>query len=717
MAFEIPRSRRTQTISTPRQPRLDPRVGGQIGAAAADAALRLGDQLTDFVQEKQRARNAAALMKAETDATTALTDLELEFEKDPDFKTQEERFPERANELRDQIAKTIDDEATKQKFTLSFDRFAAAKKSAVVRRAFRREVDETVAGLDNSLTSLAREAGFANNEVERDEIVAKGFAQIGDLADNGFITQRDAERRRQVFRTEIDTAQVRELITENPGLAITMLEDEENFPALDPTARAVLADQAKNREAALIAREEARLAKVRRAIGNELDDIDEVISAGFDAGARRLEDIKAAIDAAGDPNLTQRFKDIEKTAALQERLRVQTPADLQNFVNEERTRLNRKRGVRAADVERLDMAEKLLTTMRTEVRRDPISWGNRVGLFEVEPLQIVGDQAATSMRARVGVALAVSSHYGVPPRFTTDEEAEQLKIAFAAADPDGQLAIATTIREGFGAHAPSVFKDIAKDAPVVAHAAGLTALGAGHLGAARDALAGHAAIKQNNDVLPPPSDQADWTDGTLGGALGELPKTRSALLDSAKAIYTTRALRRGLTKDTADEDLWIQALHEAAGGTVGTDGERYGGIGEYRGVQVIVPATLRTDEFERRVQRLREVEGSLSRFSVGGGPPVDAQGRELMPKDLDEVWLVSVGHGQYQISSTDPREGPAQFFQGTGPQGFYVLDLIPRQTDSSGGARPQVTAPPATPDPNSPARTSGAPTGFEAGAG
>lgn len=717
MAIEIQRSRRSQSISVPRQPRLDPRVGAQVGEAVAQGAQELGNQVAQIVREKQRARNASALMKAETDATTALTDLELEFEKDTDFKTQEVRFPQRAEELRDRLAGTIDDAATREKFTLSFDRVAGAKRSAVVRRAFRREVDETVAGLDGSLTSLAREAGFANNDIEREAIVSQGFAQIGDMAESGFITQQDAERRRQVFRTEIDTAQVRELITDNPSLAITMLKDRENFPALDPTNRAALADQAKGREAALAAREEARLAKVRRTIGSELADLEEVISAGFDAGARRLEAVKGAIDAAGDPQLSQRFNDIQKTAALQEQLRVQTPADLQNFVNAEQTRLNKKRGVSAAEVERLGMAEKLLTTMKTEVARDPISWGNRVGLFEIEPLQIIGDQAATSMRARVGVALAAAGHYGVPPRFTTDEEAEQLKIAFETADPDGQLALAVTIREGFGSHAPRVFKDIAKDAPVVAHAAGLTALGAGHLSAGRDILAGHAAIKEGNDVLPPPSDRADWTDDAIGGSLGELPKVRAAVLDSAKAIYTTRALRRGITKDTPDEDLWTQALHEATGGTIGTDGERMGGIGEYRGVQVIVPPTMKTHEFERRVQRLVEVDNSLRRFSVGGGPPIDTQGRELLPKDLDDVWLVSVGNGQYQLSSTDPRAGPASFFQGTGPQGFYVLDLIPRQTPPAGEATPQVTPPPTTPGPEFPARTSGAPTGFGAGSG
>lgn len=675
MAFEIPRSRRTQSISIPRQPRLNPRSVPSPGAALADGASKVIEVTAKTFANVEEARQRAELMRAETKGTTALTELEFELEKDPDFKTHGERFAERAGELRDTIAETLDDQITREKFTQSFEKFAAIKSISVRRRAFRREVDEAQADLDSSLSVLVREAALANNDLERADIISKAGGQIDDLADAGFITEQNAEKRRQEFNEEVAEARARDLITRDPETAIAALDDPGTFTALDPTDRSILRAKAVARFEKVQAREKLEAKKFLKEVEFELDTIQEIMEAGFDPGEAKIQSVKQAIDAAGVPELQQRLRSIESMASLQEQLRTRTPADLQNFVNREQTRLQAADAVTSTEIDRLVLAEKLLGRMRSELANDPLSWANRIGLRKIEPLQIIGDQATQSMQARISDALAVADYYTITPRFLTDEEATQLKGAFSSVGPDEKLQLIARISEGFGQHALRIFADMSDTAPTDAHAAGLATLGKGHIRTAQDILNGQAARGAGNDVLPARTDQETWTDETLGAGFGQMPRLRAALVESAKAIYTTRALQRGIGKDDPNEELWEAALQDAAGRRVDKQGNQWGGITEYRGLKVLIPPTIQADKFEDAI--LSMSDSDLRRHSVGGGPPMDTQGRVLLAKDLDQVWLVSVGHGKYYLSTTDPQRTVPLWYQGTGRRGIYELDLSP----------------------------------------
>ena len=695
MAIDIPRLTRTQTIATPRFRRGSPSAAAAPGRALEQAGQALSQAAVETGQRLIRSRNAADLLAADTEATRRVTELELKFEQDSDYRTHSERFQQEAKSIRDELAERIADRRTRGRFQADFDRFALSKEVSIRRRARRREIDATVAELDTNLTTLAGQAALTNNDLERMQIRNRAFSAVDELAAGGIISEQNAVVRKQAFKSEVDEARVRSLITSDSSAALSALEDANQLTGLEPKARARLTDMAQTRENVRQARAEARMAKVSRALNDELKNIDGIIKAGFDPGEARIDRLRRAADLIDDRKLSAKLDRMVDLSTLQGRLRVMTPADLQSWVNRERTRLNELGNVNETEAARVDMADKLLTTMNTGLARDPLSFANRVGVVDIQPITFAGDAAVPSMQERVRDAVAIAQYYGVAPKFITDEEKAQLRSTFQNADADGKLAMAAMIQRGFREHGNVVLGELAKNAPVAAHAAGLTALGPAHARAARDILVGEKAIRDGNNLAPPKIDRDMWTNDVLGNALGELPGTRATVLEAAKAIYTTRALQRGITAETPDEDLWKQAVQEAVGARIDPDGTRWGGVGDWNGRPVLIPPTVREAEFENRIENLTDED--LTRLSVGGGPPRDLRGRQLKASQLDEVWFVSAGVGRYLISTTDPADDDPRFLLGTGPKNFYILDLFADDPALSGAAAAQVSDGPATP--------------------
>lgn len=721
MALKVEPYVRRQGLADVPGVRINPAAVAAPYAAISAAAEKAGDAVEGLALKMQRARDESDLAAARTEATRQLDDLDLQFYEDPDYRTHVDRFDERSSTIKDELAGRIESGDARRRFSEAFDNFQEVKRSAIKSRAIKREHDAMIGTLDTDLGSIARQAATARNDVERYALVDQGIESIENLAATGVITQQNAAKRKAEFRGDIDEQSVRSLIIANPTLAIAALKDADRFGGLDPIKRVQLQDQAETRKLVLENRAEAQVKAAAAKVGDELDDIEDILAAGFDPGEARMEATASAVArlAGTEPGaaLSKRAREIATTASHIGRMRTMTPADAQQAVADEETRLRTLSNVSKAEVDRLAASRKLLTTMRTEVKRDPLGWANRTGIRDIAPLTLQGEAALPSMAQRRTDALAVATYYGEPPRFLTDEEAGQLSRVYTAADADGRLQIAASINTGFGRFAPEVFKEITRDSAVGAHAAGLTTLGAAHVPAARAAFVGEKAMKDGNNVLPQPTDRAAWTDQTVGGALGQLPATRAALLDTAAAIYTARALQQGITKETgvsrASQALWKRSIQEAAGAVFDHDGEQWGGLGEYRGARVLIPASIRADDFEKTVRKLSDAE--LKAYSVGGGPARDARGRDLKADQLDDVWLVSAGHGRYYVSSTDPTDGPALLMAGTGPGGLYVLDMTLRHPARTGGAGAQAGAGPATEGAAAPAAPAAAPQGLPGG--
>lgn len=499
----------------------------------------------------------------------------------------------------------------------------------------------------------------------------------GDLAAAAatWMTSEQATRYRGAGQQVLVESALRGMIAHNPNQALKALDQGEVSPVqvLTVSQRQSLQGAAR----AELSRRQTAWNAQRREYREELRDVVDIMEAGFNPGIDRLKGLSAGITRLGDPELTADLRGALEIHAFQQEARGWTPADLQNWITEENGRLAKSGEVSALETKRIELAGRLLNTMNTEIRRDPLSWAGRAGVREIRPVNLTGDDAVDSMKRRTGDALTVAAYYGAKPKFLTDEESHQLRGVMESGNPDTVLGVIASIRSGFGAHTPDVLGEISKDAPVGAHIAGLSILSQNHARTARDAVVGQQILKTTKDILPPAVDRKAMAAETYGAAFGGSPTTGAIAVEVANAIFAARAHARGLSPESDSDtvtQLYEASLQEAAGASYGPDGTQFGGIVNINGVAVIAPSNVSATKFRAAMSAMQDDD--LIRAG-GGDLPKYTNGKAFTAKDLRQkkAWLVSIGEGEYLLSATDPAEGPAEFLQGSGPGGYFVLSV------------------------------------------
>lgn len=531
--------------------------------------------------------------------------------------------------------------------------------------------------LEGALDDLANVA-YASPE-KLPQLLAQAQGDL-DAAAATHLSPEQAGKHSDKIDSVLAEAAMRGRIERDPAAALKALAPDEEAPSdpavalLTPARRETLAGAAR----AELTRRRVEANAARAEVREELNAIGDLVKRGYDPGADRLAAAATAAAATGDAKLTAKLAAIEDTRAFMTAARREDPVALQDWINGERARLNAKGSVNEREADRVDAAETLLGEMTRGLEQDPVSWANRVGLVAAQPLFQPGQAAdPAAMRARRDQALAVAEHYGVAPRMLTDEESGRLGSQLAAAGPDAKLQMFGAIREGFGAYTPDVLREVAADDPVSAQAAGLFVFGEGQQRVtARAALAGQEIVKGGNASLPAKADQDAAVAETLGTAAGSLSRTHNQIIETAKALYAAEAQRRGLPPNAPEgRDLFAEMLQKAAGRTTGRDGRDYGGIAEYNGAQVLIPAELAADDFADRVQALTDQQ--LVDGSVGWGPPLwPGESQPIAAEQLRSLYLVPRADGQYQVALSDPALGEPDFARDPGaPGGIYVLDI------------------------------------------
>ena len=386
-----------------------------------------------------------------------------------------------------------------------------------------------------------------------------------------------------------------------------------------------------------------------RALTNKVKQINGLVEKGFDIKPEDWNGIQAEVAANGDPLLAETLNAAKSLSQFQSSIKQLAPADLQLVVSEQRNQIEEAGGIEDFEqVRRLDVSEKLLTEMKTELRRDPISWGVRVGLIDNSPLVLEGDLAADSMDRRRAQADALARHYGITPRFMTDEEVSQLSEGLPGMTVDQKLALSNTIALGFGDDAAAVLNRVSDNNATFSHVGGLMLGGSqGNADVARNIFSGNIArIDDKNNILPSKIDLDTGYANLAGGALGASSKTRANVINAAKDIYTRKGLLAGLTSDEFDEDLWDQSLNEAAG-AVFVDGAQYGGFGDYNGEKIVLPKGMTQDDFD---QRLGSINDDKITTGVFGDVPRHVDGTIATADEIEDGVLISVGDGLYAIA-------------------------------------------------------------------
>lgn len=430
-------------------------------------------------------------------------------------------------------------------------------------------------------------------------------------------------------------------------------------------------------EAGLSREVTARNAAVRAA-GEDIKSLAKRAEKGFPAPPEELAAIEAKVAAAGDPRTAADLQNAKGLLELQEAARSWTPAQIDGVILQGRQRMQSE-GASTDQTGRLALLEGLETTMRTELKQDPLGWADRVGVLKVPPLNFSDEvEAAVSLKTRIAQADEVGARYGQEPVYLRPDEKRALSTLVAQGGEQA-LGLAATFAGVAGEKAPKMMAELFDAAPAVAMIGGLVAE-AGPTPAARDAADGLALRKTEGfqSIAPSSKEARTQAAGLIGGALSSMPKSETAAIALANATYEIRARRQGVTE--FDADLWKQGLREVLGEqTIG--GDVYGGVVNQnrwfdgRGDNMIVlPSFVRQDRWREVIDALQPEDIA----AAGLGAPVGENGKPVSMERLKGATLVQAGDGIYALATGDPSSPGAEGIVRTGKPGAldtFRLDL------------------------------------------
>jgi len=422
-----------------------------------------------------------------------------------------------------------------------------------------------------------------------------------------------------------------------------------------------------------------------RALANKVTRINSLVEKGFSIRPDDWSVVQAEVAANGDTVLAETLENAKALSLWQNELVQLTPVELQSVVNEQRNSISSEEGIRSFEqVRRLEVSERLLTEMKRELNRDPISWATRVGIIKSEPLTLEGPEALDSMERRHAQGLEVAAQYGIEAKFLTDEEVSGLSVALPEMTVDNKILLANTISGGFGPDAGSVLERVADDNGSFAHVGGLVHNGSqGNVDVARRILQGNLArVGQKTNILPPKSDLAAVFSDVAGTALAT-SVTRETVIDAAKDLYTQAGLLMGLTSDEFDDELYAKSLNEAAG-AVFINGTQYGGFADYQGNEIVLPRNMTIDEFD---DRLSDITDDEIKSGIFVDIPRHVNGTIATADEINDGLLIPVGEGVYAVARNEDGTG---LFVGSIPNQPFLIDINGLNVTSRSNEVPQL---------------------------
>ena len=666
-----------------------PVTGGNAGApfqAAANVAGQVSDQAAAIHAAEQRAALAAALSRSEMALDRQLTETALKFEAD------HQGFEAAGQQVRDGWLQTLPPELQRQAGLVA-DRHLALHRNRILAVEHGRakeadkaellgrseiELEKAMAAAragDGEALTMAMAAFEASRKSLFDAgmISAEGSVKLGRALVDGVERQQamqgfDAARGQGLAAAEAYIKQF-----EAGGVSPEIAHPDQRARIAGEMHRGLAADRAKRRE---------REAAAKKAWREQFGEHREAVKVAAEAVVKGrqfvgFEDLKTemAALAADDPKrygpLLQTLNDAERLAGVQQDFPALPPSQRHKLIEARSAEVTRD-----ADNTEIDLMKDIHNGAVETVRKDPHEHAaahldpdyHSPALTLTDPVSFgAGLQQRAAATAKI-----TAWNDGQPVAFLRPGEAEAMRDAFNAMSAGDQALYLQAVNNGAGGYAPVIYEALGKaGAPELAHIGGLTALGPQHHGVAETALMG-----LQTEGVPLPQDHKLLFAEMTGPALAAAPRSRGVVKSTADAIYKGQALRRGLSKDDADTDLYEEAVQLALGKAVLPDGSQTGGLTEINDVMVVVPAGM-------TAARLREIFGALrgpsavldlTVMSTGGAPPRDSAGNAFDP-NKHSLYPITSGDGTYYLSSTYPETEGVTYLRGTGPGGRYEMDI------------------------------------------
>jgi hypothetical protein len=314
-----------------------------------------------------------------------------------------------------------------------------------------------------------------------------------------------------------------------------------------------------------------------------------------------------------------------------------------------------------AETDRLNFAEKMLSTMQTELKKNPLGYAATVGMqykdvvsgktlkASVEPIDFTDPN---SIPKRISLASAVAARYNQERVYFTPSELTALQTALESADRLTKLSIISTIVDSGDNVAPDLLREIAPNNPEFAQAGALFL--SGSQSAANAALRGMDFLAAGNDLPQFTTTNTQLPFGEMmGQSMAFLPTSRGLIEKTARLIYADKVQKNGYTE--FDENAWKLSIQEAAG----SNGE-FGGIKMVGAVATLIPTDITAEQFNEAMDNL-----DLLTIGIMTVTPKMTDGQLVSQEMIDAIKedyeVYAVGDGQYRFIMGNP-----------GVQGFKV---------------------------------------------
>ena len=288
-----------------------------------------------------------------------------------------------------------------------------------------------------------------------------------------------------------------------------------------------------------------------------------------------------------------------------------------------------------------DLAEKMLSNMKAELKSDPISFAAKVGLSDgsgngvnITPIDFTDpSKVSDQILQRIGDARLVSGKYGSPIKFLTISEKLAVKNILENGTMADQMIVLGLIVEGSGQNSPKFLEEISKESPFFAQVGSLISSQTGSgLANAEAALKGQALIEGKVGPTEFTSTNTDKAFRDLtSAALQFLPEGMPSVMLTAKAIYADVARY----DDNFDDSKWIDSINRAMGADINAG---TGGVQEVRDLNTYIFPGFTSDNYENALETAtpQDIMTSISslRNSV---PDAIGYGTSLDPEMLEAL--------------------------------------------------------------------------------
>lgn len=559
-------------------------VGIDIGRRAVREVSIEADRQRDI--EASRAMAALATMRGELDVADNEARTTARAGAPGHAETMGRMFDERATALLDSISDPI----VRERFA---PQIAAARAGFVTSAdAFERAqtVKATVDNVAVAGNAFANRAARAETPQALQEEIDGFVASIDTLS-------LDERTRTELIRDYSRQALVGWVGNRPPEQVAPLLDsgtfDSQLTPEQQDSLRRGAGIEIRRREMEAEAQERAAAASAKE----EIDQLQREAADGLPIDPARLATARANAARYG---FTGDAYDMGKLAvkdALNQEFRTATPLQIEQ-------RLRTVNGQIAQAGERAEPAwiiardhlQTMLTARTAQVDNDPQAFGASLGI-QFAPVDLSNPG---SVSQRVAAVRATATATGRPPVYLSPQEVTQIRADMDT--PTGRRG-ALAAAQAFMAVDPQatrrVAEQLAPDDELFIHAAGLPGQVGGQV------LEGRSLI--GNSYTAPRALDASIM-GAMGSALALMPPaSRNNVIAAARSLYAYHSSRDNVA-DTAEAQVDAgrirRMIHLATGATTRADGQRQGGLGEWRGAAVMLNPRLTQAEFESRLTGL-----------------------------------------------------------------------------------------------------------------